>query len=124
LLQANFSQFDGKMDASHWGAPDYLEIEMFEIQAAVGATYMFSDRIAIYGGPFAHLIYGDLDYTRSTASNNNLVSWQFDWDIEDDIQYGGFFGTRIMLRRDCSLNIEYQQTSAAQAIGASLLLKR
>ncbi|MFC1637297.1 hypothetical protein ACFL5Z_20955, partial [Planctomycetota bacterium] len=117
LVQANWSEFDGKVDASHWAAPDYLEIRMLEVQAAVGATYMFSDRLSIYGGPFAHLIYGDLDYVYSEANIGDFITWRFDWDIEDDINYGGFFGARIVLRRDCAVNIEYQQTSDAQAIG-------
>ena len=121
LVQANWSELDGQLDASQWAGPHFLEINMFEVQAALGATYMFSDRLSIYGGPFAHLIYGDLDYVYSLANNNNLETWRFNWDIEEDINYGGYFGARVMLKRDCSFNIEYQQTSNAQAICASLM---
>ena len=124
VVQANLSQFDGKLDASHWIAPDILEIEMFEIQAALGAMYMFSERFSVYGGPFAHLIYGDIDYVNSREENNTLIIRKFNWDIEDDINYGGYFGAQFKLRRDCSVNIEYQQTNNAQAIGASLMLRR
>ena len=123
IIQANVTEFDGQVDASHWPAPDYLEIKMFEVQAALGVTYLFSDRLALYGGPFAHVIYGELDYVYSEAVSGDLVTWRFNWDIEDDINYGGFLGARIMLRQDCSFNIEYQQTSDAQAIGASLMLR-
>jgi len=124
VVQANLSQFDGKLDASHWSAPDILEIEMFEIQVALGAMYLFSERFAVYGGPFAHLIYGDIDYVNSREDNNTLIIRKFNWDIEDDINYGGYFGAQFKLRRDCSVNIEYQQTNNAQAIGASLMLRR
>lgn len=124
LVQASLSEFDGKLDASHWPAPDCLEISMFEIQAALGATYLFSDRLSIYGGPFAYQICGDLDYVYTQADNNNLVTWRLKWDLEEDINYGGYFGARIMLKQDCSFNIEYQQTDDAQVIGASLMLRR
>ena len=124
LVQANLSQFDGKLDASHWLTPDILEIEMLEIQAALGATYLFSDRFAVYGGPFAHLIYGDIDYVNTQEDGGTLTIKKFNWDIDDDINYGGYFGAQFKLRRDCSFNIEYQQTSDAQAIGASLMLRR
>jgi hypothetical protein len=97
---------------------------MLEIQAALGATYLFSDRFAVYGGPFINMIYGDIEYTYSVEDTSNLVTWQLDWDIKDDINYGAYVGTRIMLKRDCSFNIEYQQTSNAYTIGAGLMLRR
>jgi hypothetical protein len=123
IAQANWSEFDGKVEASHWPGPEFLDMEMFEIQAALGATYMFSDRLSIYGGPFAHVIYGDLSYVYNVADVDNLETWRLEWDIEKDINYGGYFGARILLKRDCSLNIEYQHTSNANAIGASLMWK-
>lgn len=124
VVQANWTQFDGQLEASHWFGPHYLEVDMLEIQAALGATYLYSDRVAFYGGPFVHLIYGDLEYVYSVAEFSNLVTWRFDWDIDEDINYGAYFGARFMLRRDCSFNIEYQQTNNAYAIGAGLMLRR
>jgi hypothetical protein len=82
---------------------------------------MFSDRLSVYGGPFLHMIYGDLKYVYSEVDAGDFITWRFDWDIEDDINYGGYVGARFQLNRDCSFNIEYQQTSNASAIGASLL---
>ncbi len=122
LVQANWMKFDGQLDAPL--RPGFLDIDMLEIQAALGATYMFSDRIAVYGGPFVNVIYGDIEYTYSVESASDLVNWQFDWDIEDDFNYGAYVGTRIMLKRNCSVNIEYQQTSDAYTIGAGLMLRR
>lgn len=124
VVQAGWYRFDGQLDASHWPAPHFLEFDLLEIQAALGATYMFSDRLSIYGGPFAQMIYGDLDYVYSTEDTGNLLTWRLHWDFEEDINYGAFFGTRIMIRQNCSVNIEYQQTGNGQAIGASLMLVR
>lgn len=122
LVQASWMKFDGELDTPL--RPGFLDIDMLEIQAALGATYLFSDRFAVYGGPFINMIFGDIEYTYSTELTSDLVTWQFDWDIEDDINYGAYVGSRIMLKKDCSLNIEYQQTSDAYTIGAGLMLRR
>jgi hypothetical protein len=124
LVQANYSEFDGKVDASGWAGPHFLEVKMLEAQAAIGATYLFSDRFSVYGGPFAHVIYGDIDYVYSVNDNFDFVTWRFNWDVEDDINYGAYFGARYKLKQDCSFNIEYQQTSNAYAVGASLMFRR
>jgi hypothetical protein len=115
-------RFDGQVDAP--SQPGSLDMDMLEIQAALGATYLFSDRFAVYGGPFINMIYGDIEYVYSEEDSNDFVTWRFNWDIEDDINYGAYVGTRIMLKQNCSLNIEYQQTSDAYAIGAGLMLRR
>ncbi len=124
VVQANWTKFDGQLEASHWPSPHLLEIDIIEIQAALGATYLFSDRFAVYGGPFAHVIYGDIEYVYTTEEVSDFVTWRFDWDVEEDINYGAFVGARYMLKRDCSLNIEYQQTSDGYVIGAGLMLRR
>lgn len=121
LIQANYCEFDGQVDSSQWAGPHFIEIGMMEVQAAVGATYLLSDRVSVYGGPFAHVIYGDLDYVYSESDGSTLATWRFAWDIDDGITYGGYFGSRIVLKRDCVFNIEYQQTGNANAIGASVM---
>jgi hypothetical protein len=123
LVQANYCEFDGQLIASQWAAPHFIEIEMLEVQAALGVTYLFSDRVSVYGGPFAHVIYGDLDYVYCEADGGAVITWRFAWDIDDDIAYGGYLGTRVVLGKDCSLNVEYQQTGNANAIGASLMCR-
>ncbi|MBN2315330.1 MAG: hypothetical protein JXM79_15485 [Sedimentisphaerales bacterium] len=122
LAQANWTKFDGPLETSD--KTGFLDIDMLEIQAALGATYMFSDRIAVYGGPFITMIYGDIECVYSYENGSDFVTLLFDWDIEDDINYGAYVGTRIMLKQDCSINIEYQQTSDAYVIGAGLMLRR
>jgi len=123
LVQANYCQFDGKLNASHWPSPHFLEIGVVEVQAALGATYLFSDRVSVYGGPFAHMIYGDLDYVYTEADAGAVATWRFTWDIDEDITYGGYLGTQIVLGKGCSLNVEYQHTGNANAIGASLMCR-
>jgi hypothetical protein len=121
LVQATWNEYDGKVDASHWPGPHFLEIKMFEVQAALGATYLFSDRFSVYAGPFLHMIYGDMDYVYSEADGGYLNTWYFNWDIENAINYGGYLGAHIQVDRNCTFNIEYQQTGNANAIGASLM---
>ena len=122
LAQVNWTEYDGHLDASSLPAPHFVEINLLEAQVALGATYLLSDRVAFYGGPFAHVIYGDIDYVFSDVSTaGDLQTWRFSWDVEDSINYGGYLGATITLKRDCTFNIEYQQTNNANAIGASLL---
>lgn len=123
LFQANWAGFDGKLNASHWAAPDFVEIDMTEVQIAAGMTVMLSDRVSIYGGPFAHFIDGDLKDTFSAidSGTGGLLTSQYQWDIEEDSSFGGYLGTRMELTENCSLNIEIQHTASADAFGAGIV---
>jgi len=122
LLQANWAEFDGKINASHWAASDFVEVDMIEVQIAVGITCMLSDRVSIYGGPFVHFINGELDDTFSAIDTDTggLLTSQYLWDIEEDSVIGGYIGTQMELTENCSLNMEFQHTAAANAFGASI----
>ena len=123
LVQTNWAGFDGKLDASHWASSDFVEVDMVEVQIAAGVTLMLSDRVSIYCGPFAHFINGELDDTFSAidTGTGGLLTSQYLWDIEENSAFGGYLGTQMELTENCSLNMEFQHTSAADAFGMGLV---
>lgn len=122
LLQTNWAGFDGKLNASHWAGSDFVEIDMVEVQIAAGVTLMLSDNVSIYCGPFAHFIDGDLDDTFSAVDTGTggLLTSKYKWDIEEDSTFGGYLGAKMELSENCSLNMEFQHTSAADAFGMGI----
>lgn len=122
LLQANWAKFDGKLYASHWAASDFVEIDMAEIQIAVGMNCMLSDQVSVYGGPFLHFLDGELydTFSEVDAGTGGLLTSEYLWNIEQDSAFGGYLGTQVELAENCFLNIEFQHTAAADAFGASI----
>ncbi|MHC4556968.1 MAG: hypothetical protein ACYTFW_07225 [Planctomycetota bacterium] len=125
LFQVNGAEFDGKLDAPHWSASDFVEVDLVEAQIAVGATYTWADRISVYGGPFLHFVSGDLDDTFSEvdAGSGGLLTSEYYWEVNEDSVFGGYIGAQLEFTENCSFNIEYQHTSAADAFGASLMFR-
>ena len=123
LIQANWSEYNGTLMGPTLPAPDRVEIDINEFQAALGATYTWTERFAIYGGPFLHFVSGDLDDTFSEIDpiSGGLLTSKYSWEIEEDSVFGGYAGVQLDLTENCSFNIEGQITGAADAIGMSLL---
>jgi len=123
LFQANWAEYDGKLQAAHWAAPDLVKIDMTEVQIAVGATYMWTDLVSIYGGPFLHFIHGDLEdiYSEVDVGGGSLLTSKYTWDVSEDSIFGGYIGARLELVEECSLSVELQHTATAYAFGASLI---
>ena len=125
LLQANWSEYNGTLFAPHWLAADRVEIDIAEVQVAVGAAYTWAERFSVYGGPFLHFVSGDLDDTFSAVDpgTGGLLTSHYQWEIDEDSVFGGYFGAQVHLSDNCSFNIEYQRTAAADAVGMSLLFR-
>jgi hypothetical protein len=123
LIQINRLKLDGKVDSSSWTIPQpqFVDMTTTEIQIAIGATYMYSRRLTIYGGPFAHFISGDLDFEFSLASDE--VFGDFSYKINEGPTFGGYIGAQINLSQKNSANIEYQHSSEADVVGASLVMR-
>jgi hypothetical protein len=92
------------------------------MQIAIGVDYLLSSRVSVYGGPFAHFISGDFDYN-FTRIGDTFDTGEYSWEFNEGPTYGGYIGAQIKLYKDSFANIEYQQTSDADFMGASLLLK-
>ena len=134
LIQVGWSQFDGRLKPDDWPtfsypAVDSVEIEITEVQIAVGPAYEIGEDVVIYGGPFYHYVDGDLDDIYSAPEviedggniSEYFITTQYSWSMEEDASYGGYIGTQLALAHYCSLNMEYQLTSSAYCIGASII---
>jgi hypothetical protein len=125
LIQINRLELDGKIDSSSWTIPQpqLVDISTTEIQIAIGATYMYSRRLSIYGGPFAHFISGDFDFQFNRIADDSFYVGEFSWQINEGPIYGGYIGAQYELFQNASANIEYQNSSDADVFGLSLLMK-
>jgi len=124
LFQLNWAKLDGNIDSSRWilPQPHYAEINMTEMQVAMGVTYLWSSRVSIYGGPFVHFISGEFDYEFSRIADT-FDSGEFSWEINEGPTYGGYIGSQVKFKENYFLNIEFQHTANADVFGASLMMK-
>jgi opacity protein-like surface antigen len=110
-----------KQENLNWGAlfqmtwtnseDDDVEFDFYDMQIAVGPTWKLSDTLSIYGGPFVHLIDGDVDSGHHT------------YDLEEDSAFGGYVGAEAALADNTSLFGEFQFTGAGWAIGTGISWK-
>lgn len=123
LLQGSYAAYDGKLDASGWPSSDFIEATISEAQLALGATYLWTQRVSVYAGPFVHYMMGDFEDTFTVYNDdlNGLINTIFSWEIDNGLAYGGYLGAQIVLGRNCLFNVEYQQTSDANTIGMGLM---
>ena len=131
LCQLSYTKFDGIMKPDDWPTISYpgadsVNIEITEIQVAVGPAYEIEDNIIIYGGPFYHYLTGDMEniYTGLYTVENNpagLITMEYSWTIRERASYGGYIGTRMELPDNSYINLEFQATGAAYCIGTSVI---
>ena len=125
IFQINRSELDGEIDSSSWTIPqpNFVEISTTEMQIAMGATYMYSSRLSIYGGPFAHFISGNFDYDFNNIVDQGLDIGTFSWEINEGPTFGGYIGAQINIAKNFTGNIEYQHISNANVFGANIMMK-
>lgn len=123
-FQINRTELDGELDSSSWSIPQphFVEISTTEMQIAMGATYMWTGWLSIYGGPFAHYISGDFDY-KFNRITENFDNAEYSWEINEGPTYGGYFGAKFKFAKNYSANLEYQQTSNANVFGANIMMR-
>ena len=125
VIQINRLELDGKLDSSSWAIPQpqMIDISTSEIQIAIGATYMYSRRLSIYGGPFAHFISGDFDFEFIRADEESFLISELSWEINEGPIYGGYLGAQYELTKNIFANMEFQNSSDASVFGLSLMMK-
>jgi len=121
LLQASWAEFDGQLKAPHWMTADSVEMDITQIQIAVGAACRLTDQLSIYGGPFLHFVDGTLDDRFSEWTEDGLLTSIYSWSVQEDSILGAYVGAQVDLAENCCVNIECQLTSAAEAIALGLL---
>lgn len=93
-----------------------VEIDIEEVQIAVGPTWRANDSISIYGGPFLHFVNGDLDISGETDIGFRVFT-EAEGDIEEKSQFGGYVGAHLDVDQNTSCCIELQFTGDAWGIG-------
>jgi len=124
-VQANWANYEGQLTASDWAAPDFVSINIQEVQVALGASYKWTDHISVYGGPVYHFITGEFDdvFVTKDEDDGDLQIVEYNWDIESNSNFGGYIGTQVDLIRNLCLNFEYKLLGSSDAFGANVIWK-
>ena len=93
------------------------DIDIREVQIAVGPTWQIEDNVRIYGGPFLHYVDGDLDISGEIVDPGVGVEMKSSGDLEEKSQFGGYVGANFDVDENTSCFIEYQLTDDAWAFG-------
>jgi len=124
LFQMSWADSDGKLKLEAEGeellSADF-DLDIYEIQLAVGPTYKLMENVSIYGGPFLQFINGDMDakYTEPYTGGTLKLSA----DVDEAAYFGGYIGLQAELIENVPFYIEYQHTAKADALGMGLLWK-
>jgi hypothetical protein len=121
LAQINWANYNSKLTEPTAHSNGKLDIK--EIQAALGASYMLSEDFWLYGGPFYYKAMGDFFYMYDTINDSAVQTTEYSYDIEQDSSFGGYLGVEWILSKDSAINAEYQFGSSAKAFGVNLVLR-
>lgn len=122
VAQASWSKYD--FDERRFGiAGNTLrmggDIELVETQIATGPTYWVNDSVAVFGGPFVHLIDGDLDFDGTVDAVPEVIKT----DIEQDSLLGAYGGLSLRVGQRGRARVEYQIVGRSKALAVSLGLR-
>ncbi len=128
LFQILWQNPDGSIDLRAANDPTFTltgdaELDFWEVQVAVGPTWE-GDDFRVYGGPFLHIIDGDIDLD-TTGVDGTLATWQVlsSGDIREASQFGGYAGAQWLMADNMSANVEIQFTADAWAVGVGAIWK-
>jgi len=115
--------------ASGAGFRESVDLDIIEMQIALGATYELTEKITIYGGPFWHFINfndselsGFRSYESDPSQNETKVSYS-SYDLDQIGEFGGYIGAQYEVCKDTFYCIEYQHTRSADALAMSIRWK-
>jgi len=115
-----------------WAVPSDGEMELWEFQLALGATYDLSPRFTVYGGPFWHYIDGEMDFKGDgvfayIVPDNGLdydyspIGVNGSYDVDAQSQFGGYLGAQIDVTDNVACSAECMITGDAIGVGTSLI---
>jgi hypothetical protein len=110
---------------SWWGVQSPGELDFWEVQIALGATYQLAPKFSVYGGPFYYWFSGDFDHEGSGyyEYGDAYMAIKGSYDVEDVGCFGGYLGAQITATENVSVNAECQVANGAMALGTSLVWK-
>jgi hypothetical protein len=119
ITESLFDEFDVVMPT---------DIDWYELKLAVGPSYKLAEGVSIYGGPFYHMISGDIDADASGEKDLGAVgivnyTASMSADLEEASNFGGYIGAQADLAENLPLYVEYQFTGDANVFGAGLVYK-
>ena len=94
------------------------ELDYWELIVAVGPTFVY-DNVQFYGGPFLHMVRGDMDFSGTTTDGTAKTSQ----DLEEEAMIGGFAGMQMDLSENTVFYVDGQFTGQAWGIGMGTILR-
>ena len=108
--------------AGNWSYAE-LQFDFHTVQIATGPVYKI-DGLRLYGGPFIFLANGEGDFEgRYVYSDGMVEDIKSRWDIETEIELGGYVGVSLELFENLEVLAEYQITEDLGVFGAGLSFK-
>lgn len=127
LFQIIWQNPDGSIDLKAANDPTFTltgdaELDFWELQIAAGPTWE-GDNFRVYGGPFLHIVDGDVDM--DTTGFDGAATWQVisNGDVREASQFGGYAGAQWLMYENTIANVEVQFTSDAWAVGIGAVWK-
>ncbi|MHC4437883.1 MAG: hypothetical protein ACYS3S_11025 [Planctomycetota bacterium] len=122
LVQVTWSEPDDS-DISLKGDPTFsgtAELDIWEVQVAIGPTFQLSEGFRAYCGPFLHFVNGDFDISAQYSDLGTDFLLEGSGDVEEESQLGGYAGAHFDVDQNTSCFIEGQLTGDAWAIGVGV----
>ena len=125
LFQMSWGSSKARLFGANWS--ESVELNIVEMQIAVGPNYQLTETVSIYGGPFWHFVNfdsSDLKGRRKVdtdPSQDDYFVRQVSYDIDDVSYFGAYIGTQIEIVKNTFYSIEYQHTATADALAMSLI---
>jgi len=96
----------GVGQVSGWSATDTVDVDAVETTLAAAVQWS-SGPWSVYGGPYVHLLDGELSYLG------------IDLDVEGDDEFGGFLGAGYEIADSVTVSAEYRSIQQGAVVGVS-----
>jgi hypothetical protein len=95
------------------------EMDYWELIVAFGPTFVY-DNVQFYGGPFLHMVRGDMDFEGTTTDGSRAATSQ---DLEEENMVGGYAGMQVDLCENTLFYVDGQYTGKAWGIGLGTIMR-
>lgn len=103
---------DGTWDMQYW-----------ELIVALGPTIVY-DNVQFYGGPFLHMVRGDMDFNGVFADNTTDNGPAYtSMDMEEEALVGAYAGMQMDLYENLMFYVDGQYTGKAWGVGIGAMMR-